>query len=263
MVDKTLQDQISIGKIFKDRVGYDFMSHLLTYQVTGGRSYGTSLDSKNSDRDYNGLFAPPLRNIIGVKHVHDKTWAYLDPDKGIDVALYPLQHWFRLLAKENPTITCMLWNNPKFILFRNELFDDLCDIRADLLSKNAYHAYRGYAKHQLHLLKKSETEEPYIYDFKCAMHAVRVIRMGIEHLELGRIIPDRTLYDAPELLDIRRGKWAFKNVLDLLESLVNDLDRALAASALPPEPPYEVLDDFCADAFWQMWRQTGEPYDAV
>lgn len=44
------------------------------------------------------------------------------------------------------------------------------------------------------------------YDTKNAAHLIRLLRMGIEFLQSGELLVDRSGHDAGELLAIKRGE---------------------------------------------------------
>lgn len=64
---------------------------------------------------------------------------------------------------------------------------------------------------------RSELEEQFGYDTKHAMHLVRLLRMGYEALTTGELIVRRP--DAEELLDIRRGKWTYEEIVTYAEEM--------------------------------------------
>jgi len=60
--------------------------------------------------------------------------------------------------------------------------------------------------------KRAPLEEKFGFDGKHAAHLVRLMRMGMEALDEGKIFVDRTNIDAEELKAIRNGAWSFEQV---------------------------------------------------
>lgn len=85
--------------------------------------------------------------------------------------------------------------------------------------------------------KRSELEEQFGYDTKHAAHLVRLLRMGNEILEHGEVRVLRP--DAEELLDIRRGKWQYDELVSYAESLDKNIREVLyKTSTLRHSPDY-------------------------
>jgi predicted nucleotidyltransferase len=87
---------------------------------------------------------------------------------------------------------------------------------------------------------RAELEEKYGYDCKHAMHLIRLLRMGIEILETGKVVvlrPDRN-----ELLDIRNGKWDYDKLVSYAEGLEKKLDVLYETSILRHSPDDKKID---------------------
>jgi len=71
-------------------------------------------------------------------------------------------------------------------------------------------------------------------DWKALSHAVRIGREAIELLETGQLrFP---LQAAPRLLTIKLGQVPYGEVVDEVEAVLGEVERAAALSALPDEP---------------------------
>lgn len=131
-------------------------------------------------------------------------------------------------------------------------------IRADQLPANFLdvlererrwkHARRDWEQHRTWLKERNparaELEARHGYDTKHAMHLVRLLRMGVEILETGRVIVKRP--DRDELLAIRAGSWTYEELEERAAALEARLDAAGRATALPAEPDTARLDAACA-----------------
>lgn len=97
---------------------------------------------------------------------------------------------------------------------------------------------------------RTALEARFGYDTKHAMHLVRVLRMGREILEQGRIQVRRP--DAAELLAIRDGAWSYDDLMAWVEAQDRDLDRLLETTTLPDQPDFERLERLC----WELIGET-------
>jgi predicted nucleotidyltransferase len=83
--------------------------------------------------------------------------------------------------------------------------------------------------------KRKAMVRKYQYDVKNAAHLIRLLRMGIEFLETGRLQVYRTA-DAEELKQIKRGGWTLEEVKAQADKLFGRIDEARARSPLPARP---------------------------
>lgn len=87
------------------------------------------------------------------------------------------------------------------------------------------------------------------FDCKHAAHLIRLLRMGIEIVEEGRVLVKRP--DAEELLEIKTGNWTYEDVMEHAESLKSYLNSVRGSSVLPKEPDTEAINNFCMDTLKQ------------
>jgi len=83
--------------------------------------------------------------------------------------------------------------------------------------------------------KRKAMVRKYQYDVKNAAHLIRLLRMGIEFLETGRLQVFRTS-DADELKMIKRGGWTLDQVKTQAAALFGRIAEARARSPLPVRP---------------------------
>lgn len=81
--------------------------------------------------------------------------------------------------------------------------------------------------------KRSALEESFGYDTKHASHVVRLLRMGSEILETGKVNVFRP--DAQELLDIRNGKLTYEELLEYAEFMDNKVSKELYKTSFLPK----------------------------
>ena len=84
---------------------------------------------------------------------------------------------------------------------------------------------------------RAEIEAKYGFDLKHAAHLIRLLRMGKEILDTGKVNVDRTNIDAKELKDIRyRGIWGYEKVLEYTEKMESELNESYKNSTLQKAP---------------------------
>jgi predicted nucleotidyltransferase len=81
------------------------------------------------------------------------------------------------------------------------------------------------------------------YDSKHGMHLLRLLRLGREILETGRLAVRRP--DAEELKEIRVGLWSYDRLMAAAKAAECELQRARAASTLPDAPDMLAIDQLC------------------
>ena len=87
---------------------------------------------------------------------------------------------------------------------------------------------------------RAELERRFGYDTKHAAHLIRLMRMGLEVLELGELRVRRP--DAEELRAIRDGALAYDALLELAHQLEAEMKAALAHSRLPADVDRNRID---------------------
>jgi len=218
----------------------------------GSRTYGTA--TKDSDSDYMIVVIPPFDRLVGLKQFDGLDFIV----DGVDVVVYSIGKYFKLLLKNNPNVMETLWLSA----------DDYCPVdtnrdfmilqvkRAMFSSLKAYHTFSGYAYGQLKRMdpktqdpssrklgaKRKALIEQFGYDTKNAAHLIRLFRMGIEFVETGQLNVRRP--DRAELLDIRNGKWTRDQVIRSGEELQLRMKAAKDDSPLKEQPDIEEIDAF-------------------
>jgi hypothetical protein len=94
--------------------------------------------------------------------------------------------------------------------------------------------------------KRKAMVRKYQYDVKNAAHLIRLLRMGTEFLETGRLQVFRDA-DAEELKSIKRGEWTLEQVKEEAERLFAGVEGARARSPLPAEPDREAANELLID----------------
>jgi hypothetical protein len=89
--------------------------------------------------------------------------------------------------------------------------------------------------------KRKAMVRKYGYDVKNAAHLIRLLRMGIEFLETGRLRVFRD-EDGEELISIKRGEWSLAEVKAEAQRLFELVGPARDASSLPAQPDEEAAN---------------------
>jgi predicted nucleotidyltransferase len=92
---------------------------------------------------------------------------------------------------------------------------------------------------------RAELEVKFGYDTKHASHLVRLMRMGKEILETGKVVVFRP--DREELLAIRNGAWSYEQIEEYAEKMQQEIIAVYETSTLRDKPDRVFLDKLCAE----------------
>lgn len=201
------------------------------------------------DIDLMGIYFAPMDYYIGIKNTK------LTIEKFIgkwDVVSYEYIKFVKLLLKSNPNVLSLLWIKPEHYLSDGFAGQQLIKNRDLFMSRYLYGSFMGYANGQLKKVEKYSKEgymgekraalvKKYGYDTKNASHCIRLLKMGIEFLNEGKLNVFRT-EDVDQLLDIKLGKWSMEDVKAYAADLFEDAKAACDNSPLPEVPDYEKVN---------------------
>ena len=104
--------------------------------------------------------------------------------------------------------------------------------------------YQGWKKNRN--TERAALEAEHGYDTKHGSHLVRLLRMGIEVLETGKIHVWRGDIDADELLAIRHGAWSYERLVTFAAEQQERLDSwPTDALAVPKKPDRQAINALC------------------
>jgi hypothetical protein len=113
---------------------------------------------------------------------------------------------------------------------------------------NALRNWQRYEEWKKHRNKKrAPLEEKYHYDTKHAAHLIRLLKMGKEILQTGKVNVDRTTIDAEELKAIRAGSMKFEEIEQYAHDSDIELNAFYEASMLQKSPQIEKIDTLCLE----------------
>lgn len=113
--------------------------------------------------------------------------------------------------------------------------------QAYIQAKRAWDSYQNWKANRNK--KRAVLEEKMGFDGKHAAHLVRLLRMGKEILETGKVQVFRP--DREELLAIRNGAWTFNQVEEYAEKMEAEILKSYETSKLPKNPDRNFLDQLC------------------
>lgn len=99
---------------------------------------------------------------------------------------------------------------------------------------------------------RSALEKEFGYDTKHAMHLVRLLRMGKEALETGKVLIKRP--DAEELLSIRAGAWTYAECMEYAEDMHALIQNLCKKTELPDSPNIHKISSMLMEIQQLVWK---------
>jgi predicted nucleotidyltransferase len=211
----------------------------------------TSIDDKDlmyvvvPDLDY--YFGLSGYGSRGTKEIRQHEW---------DVVSYEAKKFISLLSQGNPNVLSMLWLDKQYYTKLTNAGKLLIENRDLFAGKHVYKSFTGYAYGQLHRMthnafqghmgeKRRSLVERFGYDTKNASHLIRLLRMGIEFLNDGKL--NVTREDASQLLEIKKGEWSLEKVISESDRLFATAEQAYVNSHLPVEADLVKINKLCVE----------------
>ena len=94
--------------------------------------------------------------------------------------------------------------------------------------------------------KRAILEEKYGFDLKHATQLVRLLKLGKEILETGKVQVKRT-HDREELMAIKNGAWTYEQLIEYADRIEDEVKEAYLKSKLPNQPNIKLLDKLLID----------------
>jgi len=135
---------------------YDFLKDIKVGYLTiaGSISYGTNIAT--SDIDLRGFYHEGIDSYLTIGNVKEEI-----ENKDLDVVLYTLKKYVKLLVQCNPNTIETIGTKPEHILYIDEIGQMLRDNVNLFLSKKAYISFAGYAEAQLRRLENALARDSY------------------------------------------------------------------------------------------------------
>lgn len=216
------------------------------------------------DVDLLGVYLLPPNYYVGLsqhKLENPTTVEIMEPVDGVllDCIFYELRHYTKMALRCNPNIFSALWAEPQHHILMTPAYKKIYDVKDLCLSRlQAYEAFTGYANGQLKRMthfdhkgymgeKRKALVSRFGYDTKNAAHLIRLLKMGIEVLETGKMQVYRT-DDRDMLLAIKTGRWTLDNVKNYAEELFEKAKAAYEKSNLRETPERGAVEGVLEEA---------------
>ena len=229
---------------------------LLYLARVGSHAFGTS--TMDSDEDFRGVILPPIENLLGL-HKLDNICIKADDD----LVLKSIGEYLKLCLQGNPNIVDWIFVDIADVVYVEEAFSDhILSNRKEFLSKQLYHRFKGYIYGHLQKMQRGVTRdlgaarkldiERHGYSCKNAMHMIRLGRTALDVLQTGKYNVWRP--DAEELLHIRYGDWSKENVVDEIERLLVEMERAVDSDdcPLPKNPNRKFMENEMLEVMFKV-----------
>lgn len=241
--------------------------HCILLGKRGSEAHGTYIPPTTpdaiDDRDVLGVVIPPIDFYFGTQR-----WDGAEAINGCwDVVLYGFPKFVSLLTKQNPNVLGMLWLRDEDYLSLSPEGRELVACRDLFRAREpAFDAFVGYARGQFKRMthfqfqgymgaKRKELAERYGYDCKNAAHLLRLLAMGVEYLQTGRLTVYREK-DRERLMEIKTGKWPLEEVKLEADRMFEACRAAYRESVLPEEINRDAVNDLAVSLhrrfFWDF-----------
>lgn len=113
--------------------------------------------------------------------------------------------------------------------------------------ENKIEEYKNYQKWKVtRNPKRAALEAKYQMDCKHAAQLVRLLTLGKEILETGKVQVKR-IHDREQLMAIKNGAWSYENLIEYADKIESEMKIAYTKSKLPNQPNIKLLDSLCIE----------------
>lgn len=238
----------------------------------GSTVHGLNLDD-TADRDEMGVCIEPISGLVGFKEFDQYIYRTASERTGkqdapsepgdLDLTIYSLRKFLRLAMHGNPTVLTLLFVPPELRVSSDARGARLQELAPAIVSRQSGKRFLGYMEAQRQRLLgergQLRTNRPHLieqhgFDTKYASHILRLGFQGVELLTTGRLtlpLPEPT---RSMILDVKRGKWSFNDVLQAAGDLERQLKDLLTDSMLPAEPDTETVEAWMIRMYFENWK---------
>lgn len=204
-----------------------FPGKILFAKVWGSRSHNCEVH--DSDWDYSGVYAAPLRVLLGLNPPKETC-----DGQNPDYSFHEAGKFCRLLLRGNPGILEMLWTDR--MTYESDEWNSLKQHRRKFLSQQAVDQYVGFAESQIKLIKRQGFRE------KSAYHLVRLLQDAKRIAAGGEPVVWKEGEEREELMEIRSGKCDLTYIDMLAAQLLNEISENV--KDLPAHGDEQFLEDW-------------------
>lgn len=94
--------------------------------------------------------------------------------------------------------------------------------------------------------KRAILEEKFKFDLKHGCQLIRLLRLGKEVLETGKLQVKR-IHDREELMAIKTGAWTYEQLIEYADKVEKEVEESYKSSKLPNQPNVKYLDNLCTE----------------
>ena len=153
---------------------------------------------------------------------------------------------FKGLLKQQPLPEQTLDYTQQFTKSKTDFLELLRKSQAYRVALREWEAYLSWQKNRNP--SRAAMERRCGFDLKYSLHLIRLLKMGLEILTTGEVIPDRRQAgDAEELKNILAGKYTYEEVINIAKMYESKIDEAYANSDLPQRPNVNKINDLCIE----------------
>jgi predicted nucleotidyltransferase len=245
----------------------------------GSRLHGLNVKDTD-DQDLVGVFIEKPAQVLGLAGGRESyVWRTAGTVDGhdarsgpgdVDLTRYSLRKYVSLAVGGNPSILTLLYAPESAFTILTPLGRELRELRPAIVSRRAGQRFLGYLTSQRERMvgegkqsrvpKRPELVEKYGWDTKYAGHALRLGLQGVELMQHGTLSLPMEDSDRQLVLQVRLGKYSFKETLDLIDSVSAVLKDCLddTDSPLPIQPDMDAINDWMVSAHLRRWAELGD-----
>lgn len=145
-----------------------------------------------------------------------------------------------------------LYNRAGFSVgFNSNFIEYMAKEKEYSIKLKEWHNYQEWKKNRNPVRAAMEAE--FGLDLKHALHLTRLLLMCEEILETGKVIVKRPDYEY--LLDIRRGKYSYDEILEFAKKQEERIRKAFNNTKLPEQPNIKLIEKTCVELIEQSFRK--------
>ena len=211
----------------------------------GSAAYGTT--TPESDIDYRGVFLAEPRHLIGLANVETYT-----EEKPIDLQVYELRHFAKLLLHGSPLQIEMLWYSDDVIETTSPSWKEFTAIKKVFLGKHLKRTLGGFAQGDLKRIAGNSTQksgakgklliEKYGYNTKHAANAYRLLKMSELLWLTGDLVVRLPEIHRAEIKAIKHGKYTRDEFLKYVADEDQRVFSLAEKSDLPDGPDAQLVE---------------------
>lgn len=244
------------------------MDTVILEAVVGSTVHGTSVNDGLEDLNLMAVVVEDQKTFCGFES--GDTWVRRTKPEGVrseagdtDWVGYGLRKFLKLALKGNPSVLIPLFAPLSSLRTYTASAIELRQMVVPwIISKACIAPIRGYitqqTKRMIGTRGQKNTTRPelvaaYGYDTNYAGHIVRRALQGAELLSTGRITLPMREHERQLVIDVRTGKFTFKQVQKLFEHTRSQFENAITSTNLPDKPNVDMVEQWMLETYLSHW----------